>query len=146
MAISDRWRNTRPLTLDTEEAAGCFVEVSSADPRVLIAYLFGSRARGESAPESDIDFAFHADRAFKWGDYYLLWRSVSRALHTDRFDLVWLDMASPDIVFHVIKFGRPLFHRSDECMNDFELYAKKRFWDYKMYLGKKFHAEERGMA
>ena len=144
MAIQERWKNTRPITVTTERAVACSAKIFSSDSRILAAYLFGSRARDGDHPESDIDLAFHADNSFTWNDYYLLWRSISKALHSDRFDLLWLDTASPDIVFDVIKFGRHVFHRNDETLNQFELYAKKRFWDYKIYLRKKIPEGARG--
>jgi len=136
MAIQERWKNTNPITITTETAVARSVNIFSSDSRILAAYLFGSRAREEDHPESDIDLAFHADRKFKWDDYYLLWRSLSKSLHSDRFDLLWLDTASPDIVFDVIKCGKLVFHRDDEVLNNFELYSKKRFWDYRVYLRK----------
>lgn len=139
MAIQERWKNTNPITITTETAVARSVNIFSSDSRILAAYLFGSRAREEDHPESDIDLAFHADQYFKWNDYYLLWRNISKALHSDRFDLLWLDTASPDIVFDVIKCGKLVFHRDDESLNNFELYSKKRFWDYRIYLRERFN-------
>lgn len=112
MAIRQRWQGTRPILLSTDEAIASAVSLFSSDPKIIAAYLFGSRASGAASRDSDIDLAFHSDR----------------------FDLLWLDRAAPDITFDVIKFGRMIFHRGDELLNDFELYAKKRFWDYKIYL------------
>jgi predicted nucleotidyltransferase len=136
MAIQERWKKTRPIKITTEAAVAGSVAIFSSDPRILAAYLFGSRARYEDHPESDIDLAFHTDQYFKWDDYYLLWRSISKDIRSDRFDLLWLDTASPDIVFDVIKYGKLVFHRDNEALNNFELYSKKRFWDYRVYLRK----------
>lgn len=132
--------------MPTETAVASSVKIFSSDSRILAAYLFGSRARNENLHGSDLDLAFHADSSFTWNDYYLLWRNISKALHSDRFDLLWLNTASPDIVFDVIKFGRSVFHRNDEILNDFELYAKKRFWDYRIYLRERFNDGKRGKA
>jgi predicted nucleotidyltransferase len=129
-----------------EEALASVLSLFSADPRILAGYLFGSRAAGASSPYSDIDIAFHASNDFAWNNYYMLWRDISKAFRSDRFDLLWLDRAAPDITFDVIKFGRMIFHRDDELLNDFELYAKKRFWDYKIYLRERLLAREADRA
>ncbi len=146
MAIKERWRGTRPIALTTEAAVASAVTHLARDPRIIAGYLFGSRVADKQSPDSDIDLAFHASREFAWNDYYLLWRDISKAFHSDRFDLLWLDRAAPDIVFDVIKFGKTIFHRDDELLNDFELYAKKRFWDYRIYLRErvKTREEDRG--
>ncbi len=137
MAISERWKYTKPLTLPTSDMIDIAKDLFSSHPKIEIGYLFGSRLQENAKPHADIDIAFHSTKDFRWEDYYLLMGDFSKAFHSDRFDLLWLDKASPDIVFDVIKFGRVIFYRDADMLNDFELYAKKRFWDYKIYLHKR---------
>ncbi len=146
MAIMERWKGTQPILLSTDEAIASAVSLFSSNRKIIAAYLFGSRAFGSASSDSDIDLAFHASREFTWNDYYLLWRDLSKSFHSDRFDLLWLDRAAPDITFDVIKFGRMIFHRDAELLNDFELYAKKRFWDFKIYLRERRLAREADRA
>ncbi len=134
MAIKERWKHTRPLALSTDEAITKAIEIFSSHIEVECAYLFGSHASGLACADSDIDFAFHAAKSFLWEDYYTLYGLFSKAFRTDRFDLVWLDKSPPDVVFDIIKFGRVIYHCNADKLNDFELYAKKRFWEYKNYL------------
>ena len=79
------------------------------DERVRFAYLFGSRARGKAGPLSDTDIAVFLDPAENAFDYRLLLiERLSRALRSDRLDLVVLSDASPELKFAVIKHGKVL--------------------------------------
>ncbi|HPA73706.1 MAG TPA: nucleotidyltransferase domain-containing protein [Spirochaetota bacterium] len=134
MAIMERWKGTQPIPLSTDEAIASAVSLFSSNRKIIAAYLFGSRAFGSASSDSDIDLAFHPSREFSWDDYYLLRRDLSKAFHSDRFDLLWLDRAAPDITFDVLKHGRTIYYQNEDLLNDFELYAKKRYWDYAIYL------------
>ena len=134
MAVKEKWKGTRPITLSTQAAVERVMPVVMEKEGILVFYLFGSRARGEGTGESDIDFAFFSTREFSWDDYYGLRGSFSKLLGTDRFNLLWLNKADAIITFEVVTTGRPLFFRDPEVLNDLELRAKKNYYDYKLYL------------
>lgn len=134
MAVKEKWKGTRPLTISTEEAVDRALDVIREIRKVLVFYLFGSRATGGATSESDIDFAFLSSKDFSWEEYYSLRGRLSGVLGTDRFNLLWLNKADPIITFEVIAMGRPLYFKDPETLNDFELRAKKRYYDYKNYL------------
>ena len=46
--------------------------------------------------------------------------------------------------FMVIKTGKVMFFRDEEILNDFEVKAKKRYYDYQLYLKKR--EKERGIG
>ncbi|RLG02303.1 MAG: hypothetical protein DRN61_06725, partial [Thaumarchaeota archaeon] len=98
--VKEKWKDTQPLRISTEEAVRRAIELMKGNERILILYLFGSRGgEGEASPDSDIDFAFLTDTSFTWDDYYALHGSMSKALGTDRFNLLWLNRADPIITF-----------------------------------------------
>jgi len=133
--VKEKWKDTQPLRISTEEAVRRAIELMKENERILILYLFGSRGRkGEASPDSDIDFAFLTDTSFTWDDYYALHGSMSKALGTDRFNLLWLNRADPIITFEVIATGKALYFKDPDTLNDFELKAKKNFYDYRYYL------------
>jgi len=133
--VKEKWKDTQPLRISTEEAVRRAIELMKGNERILILYLFGSRGgEGEASPHSDIDFAFLTDTSFTWDDYYALHGSMSKALGTDRFNLLWLNRADPIITFEVIATGKALYFRDPDTLNDFELKAKKNFYDYRYYL------------
>ena len=83
-----------------------------ACPEVAAAYLFGSHARGEAAPHSDIDVAIvlASDRpkapgaALSWYRLELLADLVA-ILHREDVDLILLEQAPPVLAQRVIAEG-----------------------------------------
>ena len=79
-------------------------------PEIKLVYFFGSMARGDSGPLSDYDFAVYADEKRKEKVFDLkfsLQDRISRALGTDKVDVVMLDIAqSPELKFKSIKEGK----------------------------------------
>lgn len=76
-------------------------------PRVVLAYLFGSAARGTMGPLSDVDVAVRfSDRgADVFNERLRMHDELCRHLGTDRVDLVDLDEASPVLRYNVIRDG-----------------------------------------
>jgi predicted nucleotidyltransferase len=76
-------------------------------------WLFGSFARGEATPISDVDLAFLSDQAL--ADDALnrfeteLYVTIAHALHTDEFTFVNLRTAPSFIGWQILKEGRMLF-------------------------------------
>jgi len=95
---------------------------------VLLAYLFGSAARGETHDRSDIDLAVLFQDSSP-AAYRALWKNLHAVLAPRAFDLVSLDAADPVLSFEVIREGVPLFYRSVDTLNSFELRAWHRYGD-----------------
>lgn len=136
MAVQEKWKNTRPMSISTEEAVDRVLQTAKRDKKVFLLYLFGSRATGHDKSTSDIDFAFFSSKDFSWNDYYLLHGSITKILGTDRANFLWLNKADPVITFEVIATGRILYYKDTDTLNDFELKARKNYYDYKFYLEK----------
>ena len=63
----------------------------------MIAYLFGFRAKETENLDFDIGFAIYTSLNFSFEDYLLLRSDLSLILKTDRFNLVWMNIADPII-------------------------------------------------
>lgn len=78
-------------------------------PEIRLAYLFGSAARGEAGPTSDVDVAVYVDRGHPMDllDLQLaLQDEIGRALGTNRTEVVILDPAGPpEFTYQVIRDG-----------------------------------------
>ena len=144
MAVKERREKSRPIKFTTEKAISLILPLLENDPRILTAYLFGSRIK-KSDQSSDIDIALYTSKDFSWEDYYLLYGKLSKALCSDRLDLVWLNEADPILGFEVIKYGKVLFYTDTDLLNDFELKNKKRYYDYVLYLNKHRRNREIGL-
>ncbi len=95
---------------------------------VIVAYLFGSRARGETHARSDVDFAVLFENP-SVDAYRSLWAELHSVLSPLPFDLVELNSADPVLSFRVIREGKPVFFRTAEELNEFELRAWQRYQD-----------------
>ena len=144
MAVKERRKKSRPIKFTTEKAISLILPLLENDPRILTAYLFGSRIKG-AEQSSDIDIALYTSKDFSWEDYHLLYGKLSKALCSDRIDLVWLNEADPILSFEVIKYGKVLFYTDADLLNDFELKNKKRYYDYVLYLNKHRRNREIGL-
>ena len=136
MGVKERWARTKPIRGSQEEVLRSVLAILRADKRIEIAYLFGSRTKEEAPEGSDIDIAIFTSKDVTWDDYYRIYGDLTKALHSDRVDLVWLNRADPLLKFAVIKEGMVLFYRDPDALNDFELKAKKEFYDHVIYLKK----------
>lgn len=73
-------------------------------------YLFGSRARGDASPRSDIDLAIACPGADArvWAD---ICEAVDGADTLLRIDVVRLDEAAPELAGRILMEGRLLYER-----------------------------------
>ncbi|MGB9723294.1 MAG: type VII toxin-antitoxin system MntA family adenylyltransferase antitoxin [Chloroflexia bacterium] len=104
------------------------------DTPVLVAYLFGSRARGEPHPRSDIDIAVLLQEGLpslekqRWR--LALIARLSRVLRTDDVDVVVLNEASPMLRYEAIRPRRVLFCRDEEARVAFEFRTMQEWFDW----------------
>lgn len=93
--------------MSIENLPGRINSLLAQTPQVQFAYLFGSSARGDTGPLSDIDIAVFLSRRVATFDYRLrLIESLARALGTEHFDLVTLNDAPLLLKFEAIRGGR----------------------------------------
>lgn len=85
-------------------------------PEVLVAYLFGSAARGRPGPLSDVDVAvLLAEDSDRTGRRLDLIGDLAAAAGTDEVDLVVLNEAPNELAFRVIRDGRVLLCRDERA-------------------------------
>lgn len=94
--------------------------VLSGSPAVRAVYGFGSRARGEAGPRSDVDIAVWLDARPSLREQMQLRADVVRELGRDDVDLVVLNGAPPLLRYEVVAGGRRLFARDGEAADAFE--------------------------
>lgn len=107
-------------------------------PEVLEAYLFGSHARGEARPHSDVDVAVYASAIpdLPFGYDAELATELSRALATDRVDVVVLNRAGPLLYHRVLRDGVRVLARDLRATTGREGQALSRYCDYACQLAK----------
>ncbi|MCK4478089.1 nucleotidyltransferase domain-containing protein [Candidatus Bathyarchaeota archaeon] len=99
--------------------------------RVLIAYLFGSYAKGTQTTESDVDIAvLLSETPQKMLEYYLhLVNELSRVLGNN-VDLIILNTAPPLLKHQTIKHGKLVYCRDEKARIEFEARAQNEYLDF----------------
>jgi len=89
---------------------------------ILLAYLFGSRAKGDAREESDYDFAILFGRAVGVLEEVELAVEVADSLDipADKVDVVPLDKAGLDLAFKVVREGELIYAQDEETRRRFE--------------------------
>lgn len=113
---------------------------------VLDGYVFGSVARDDIQPHSDVDVALYlhpgaADSGF--GRAAELAADLMRALGKDRVDVLVLNRASPLVYHRVLRDGIRVFARDLRAATTREGRALSRYCDYLPQLAKVKAATDR---
>lgn len=100
---------------------------------VLLAYLFGSTARGDSRPDSDVDIALLVDRAAlgpEAGTHRAsLLTELTRCLGRNDVDIVLLNDAPAILCHRVLRDGQLILSRDDSTRVSFTEQAMRRYYD-----------------
>jgi predicted nucleotidyltransferase len=88
-------------------------------PEVERIVLFGSRARGDAMPRSDIDLAVACPRADPkvWSD---IAEAAEEAPTLLRIDLVRMDTAPPELLAEIARDGRVLYEPARRRLEAFQ--------------------------
>lgn len=103
-------------------------QVAASWPEIRLAVLFGSMARGEGRPSSDVDIGlilepYSAEVRFRVDAQ--LGRAAGREV-----DTVLLDKAPPLLRFEVTRDGVLLFEREEGLWTAFQAKAMVDWWDW----------------
>lgn len=102
--------------------------------QVLFAYLFGSYARNESTPLSDIDIAIYVkDSAqFSFNDKLAIYADCCRALHLNDVDLIVINQTRNLILQdEIIRQGELIYLQDKKAYDDYELKTLHLSCDFK---------------
>ncbi len=117
--------------LETLKEKSC--EVFSLSP-VLFAYLFGSYARGESLPQSDMDIAVFVERGLSQEDYSEL--ELNLSIELDKLGLgaeteVRVINRLPLLMRgEILTEGHLIYCRDDSTRVEFETITRDEYFDF----------------
>jgi len=109
---------------------------------VIIAYLFGSEAKGTSGALSDMDIAVLVDRNIDKSERFDLRLRLSNELSSSmnkRVDFVVLNDSPVQLSYEVIKHGKLIFCKDKSMKVDLEVEILSKYLDRRYY--DKRHAE-----
>jgi len=107
------------------------LDALARDPRVRLAYAFGSAARGVAGPLSDVDLAVLLAPMPTWDEEQEL-RAALAAIEP-KVDVVLLNTAPPVLRYEVITSGRCLVARDPAEHAEFEITSLSRFLDFQPF-------------
>ena len=107
----------------------------SSRPDILVAYLFGSQARGTQSPMSDIDIGLlvDKDRTDDSGYGYRagVTTDIMSVVKTDAVDVVLLNDAPPLLAHRAVRDGIVLHSKDEAARIAFEVRTLNRYIDTK---------------
>ncbi|MGC8519456.1 MAG: type VII toxin-antitoxin system MntA family adenylyltransferase antitoxin [Steroidobacteraceae bacterium] len=104
-------------------------ELAAALPRAWAVYAYGSFARGDEWPESDIDLAVLMPPGEPLPDRLGLISRIAQPIGRD-VDLADLRRAGLDLAMEVIKDGRPLWVRQRDATLQWEVQQMSDYADF----------------
>jgi predicted nucleotidyltransferase len=100
---------------------------------VVLAYLFGSQARGEAGPLSDVDIAVLFESAIlreeRFQKILQLMVELGNLLERDDVEVIDLDQASPLLRHRAYYFGKRVYSVNEATRVGFELKALRDYVD-----------------
>ena len=132
------------VTLDISRIKPTLESYFTGQADVVLAYLYGSQARGQANPLSDVDIAVLLDgqpdpdqcleaRLRLIGDLIQL-------LHTNDADVGILNQTPPALSYRVLRDGLILFCRDRDQMIDYRVRTINEYLDFKPILERHEHA------
>jgi len=116
--------------MELNEKISKIIEIIKSDPNVIAIYLFGSHAKGEATPLSDIDIAVILENPTPESEADI------GSLSSQEIDVVLFHRLPLHIRYEVFKYGREIFVRDEEKLLEIKLKVIREYLDtvrmYKM--------------
>ncbi len=114
------------------------VDLISVEEDVVALIVFGSLARGDLKPLSDIDLSVLLDKSLdktdRFNKHLDLIGKISDFFHTDEIDIIILNDAPIRFVVEILNSGKRLFERDRDQLINFYEKNTKIFLDFKYFL------------
>ncbi len=108
--------------------------------RLVVAYLFGSQARGQARPVSNVDIAVYLNEGLKKGERFdlklRLIGDLSVILQTDGVDLLLLRDLPLFFQYRIVREGKLIFCKDELQRIRFEFRVMSLFFDRQYYYGR----------
>ncbi len=116
--------------MELNEKISKVIEIIKSHPNVVAIYLFGSHAKGEATPLSDIDIAVILENPTPESEADI------GSLSSPEIDVVLFHRLPLHIKYEVFKYGKEIFVRNEEKLLEIKLKVTREYLDtvrmYKM--------------
>lgn len=114
---------------------------------IRLVYIFGSVAKGCTNKLSDIDIAVFISESstkdYPYGYRAQIIADLMKILKTNNVDLVVLNRASPFLRFQVLRYGKPIFCRSELNRVKFQVRTFNEYNDTKRLIDLHFKENQK---
>jgi len=114
---------------DVHSKIGLLTDLFMEDSNIIFAYLFGSLARDQRKPLSDVDLAIYV-KDLKKLDYLSLFGEISETLRTDEVDLVILNSAAISLAGRIMQTRKVLIDKDPFLRHKYESQTLREFFDF----------------
>ena len=123
-----KYRKLPKNILDLLPAA---VDYLTSHPKVIFSYLFGSLARKNLTPLSDVDIAVYLKSGTNFVEYKLeILGELMDILQTDEIDLVILNTADIPLVMNIVKAKEIMVDKVPFERHRFESLTMRKYFDF----------------
>jgi predicted nucleotidyltransferase len=130
-------REGRKLPPDVMDRLPELINRISKDKEIVALFTFGSLARGDLKPLSDLDFGILViptlDRRQRFDKHLELIGVFNEHFETDEIDLVLMNDAPMRYSYNIIKSGELLFCSDSDILRDFIEKSIKLYLDFKYF-------------
>jgi len=109
--------------MELNHAFSKIIETIKSHPGVVAVYLFGSYAKGEQTPMSDVDIAVILDKPTPESE------ADVGSMATPEIDVVLFHRLPLHVKFEVFKHGKELFVRDEERLAEIKLEVMREYLD-----------------
>ena len=112
-------------------------QIFNTNNHIILAYLFGSVAKGKDGKLSDIDIGIllddSLDKKQKFDLELELIHKISEILKTNKLDLIIMNDVSISLNFEIIKANTSLYRKNEIDKIDFEYKLLSKYHDRRYY-------------
>jgi predicted nucleotidyltransferase len=136
MGYHDRVVKQGKIQVENDAGISGIKKILEDDRRVVFAFLFGSRARGEATPLSDVDIAVFLERGTDFSACKLdLLEKTADLPGSAGLDLVVLNTSSEAVTGRIVRDRVLLVDKRPHERHIFESVAARKFFDFSLYEG-----------
>lgn len=126
------------MSLDVTHIQTVLTPYFNKQEQIILAYLFGSQARGKANIHSDVDIAVllagHSDEWVCFDARIQITDALMALLHINNVDVLVLNRAPFALQYHVLKDGKLLFCRDHDRRIAHQLKVINMYLDFKPIL------------
>ncbi len=130
-------RNGKKIPGDVKNNVPLIIKKLSADKEITALYVFGSLARNDLKPLSDLDFGILLSNQLKKMDRFKkhlqLIDIFCDTFHTDEIDIVLMNDAPLSFCHKIFRSGKLLLVNNKKALIDFHEHVVKKYLDFIYY-------------